>query len=81
MDLIDVRSLVKDEIHSSVEEKIALANRGGGLRLRSKLMEVMMTQRNLYRSIKGLNFFLKNALGVKPQSEAKTVKLNTPWYI
>lgn len=40
-----------------------------------------MTQRNLYRSIKGLNFFLKNALGVKPQSEAKSVKLNTPWYI
>ena len=40
-----------------------------------------MTQRNLYRSIKGLNFFLKNALGVKPQSEVKPVKLNTPWYI
>ena len=40
-----------------------------------------MTQRNLYRSIKGLNFFLKNTLGVRPQSEVKSVKLNTPWYI
>lgn len=81
MRLVEVRSLVKDEIHSSVEEKIALANLNDLLRLTSKSMEAMMTQRNLYRSIKGLNFFLKNALGVKPQSEAKSVKLNTPWYI
>jgi len=43
-----------------------------------------MTQSSLYRSVKGLNYFLKNAFAVKPRSAAdqpKPVKLDTPWYI